>query len=205
MTDENISPASFLQTDDRYPIDAYMFVRDGLTYAVEVLQMGQQPMEGDVEDSGDSGSAAGLTNAPDSELDEMAKQHSPMEALGEFGIEHETEMDSDSSDPVDSKSGDADAVPVDENGERHLTGQQLCEALRRYAIHQYGFMARIVLSNWGVHQTSDFGEIVYNMIKAGWMKKSERDRKDHFNDVYDFSEAFEQQFQINQAAIYWPS
>lgn len=80
--------------------------------------------------------------------------------------------------------------------ERHLTGQTLCEAIRVYAIEQYGYMARIVLRNWGVTTTSDFGEIVYNLIQAGLMKKSKQDRREDFDDVYDFDEVFGKDFRI---------
>jgi len=80
--------------------------------------------------------------------------------------------------------------------EHHLTGQQLCEAIRRYALEQYGYMAKIVLNNWGLHTTGDFGEVVYNLIRIGLMKKSESDIRDDFNDVYDFEDAFQQQFKI---------
>ena len=47
---------------------------------------------------------------------------------------------------------------------KHVTGQQLCEACRQYAIEQYGYLAKIVLASWGIHSTSDFGELVYNLI-----------------------------------------
>ncbi len=80
--------------------------------------------------------------------------------------------------------------------ERHITGQQLCEAIRRYATDQYGYMAKVVLNSWGIHETGNFGDIVYNLIEIGWMKKSDRDRREDFNDVYDFSDAFCGQFQI---------
>jgi uncharacterized repeat protein (TIGR04138 family) len=80
--------------------------------------------------------------------------------------------------------------------EAHLTGQQLCEAIRRYALEQYGYMAKIVLSAWGVHSTGDFGEIVFNLIDIKEMRKSEADRREDFDDVYDFEEAFVQRFEI---------
>ena len=80
--------------------------------------------------------------------------------------------------------------------EPHLTGQQLCEAIRQYAVEQYGYMAKVVLNSWGLHATSDFGEIVYNLIRIGEMKKSKTDRRSDFDDVYDFDEAFRQCFQI---------
>ena len=70
--------------------------------------------------------------------------------------------------------------------ERHLTGQELCEAIRLYARRQFGLMAKCVLNSWGVHTTGDFGEIVFNMIRAGRMKKNTRDRREDFQDVFDF-------------------
>lgn len=83
--------------------------------------------------------------------------------------------------------------------EAHLTGQQLCEAIRQYALAQYGLMAKVVLNSWGVFETSDFGEIVYNLIRIGLMKKSESDRREDFNGAYCFEDAFEREFKITKA------
>jgi uncharacterized repeat protein (TIGR04138 family) len=80
--------------------------------------------------------------------------------------------------------------------ERHLTGQQLCQAIRQFAVKQYGFMSLTVLGSWGIHATSDFGEIVYNMIRAELMKKSENDRREDFDDVFNFEEVFRDKFEI---------
>ena len=80
--------------------------------------------------------------------------------------------------------------------EAHLTGQELCNAIRQYAIEQYGYMAKLVLGSWGIRSTSDFGEIVYNLISISLMKKSASDRREDFNNVYDFDAAFVQQFKI---------
>ncbi len=82
--------------------------------------------------------------------------------------------------------------------ERHLTGQQLCEAIRRYSLNQFGYMSRIVLKNWGIESTSSFGDIVYNMIDAGIMKKSTRDRRSHFDDVFSF-DVLETDFSISSS------
>ncbi len=86
--------------------------------------------------------------------------------------------------------------PDDLPPEPHLTGQQLCEAIRQLAIEQFGLMAKVVLNNWGVYTTGDFGNIVYNLIRVGMMRKSETDRREDFDDVYDFEDAFERQFKI---------
>ncbi|HEX3656709.1 MAG TPA: Minf_1886 family protein [Pirellulales bacterium] len=82
----------------------------------------------------------------------------------------------------------------DEGSERHLTPQELCEAIRLYAIEQYGQMARCVLESWGVRSTGDFGEIVFNLIGIGKMRKTDRDRREDFDDVFDFQTDLQAQF-----------
>ncbi len=122
-----------LQKDPRYGIEAYQFVREGLTYAQEILKMGtEQP-------------------------------------------------------PADAKG---------EEREKHLTGQQLCEAIRQYAVEQYGLMAMPVLKSWGITSTGDLGNIVYNLIDAELMKRSKHDRREDFEDVYSFQTAFLDEFRI---------
>ena len=80
--------------------------------------------------------------------------------------------------------------------ESHLTGQQLCEAVRVYALDQYGYMAKAVLNSWGLVSTGSVGDIVYNLIEISWMKKSENDSRDHFDGVYDFKAVFQNEFEI---------
>jgi uncharacterized repeat protein (TIGR04138 family) len=79
-----------------------------------------------------------------------------------------------------------------------LTGQQLCEAARVYAQRQYGYLAKLVLNGWGIASTRDLGEIVYNLIRVREMKKSDSDRIEDFDQVYDFDDAFVHQFQIRR-------
>ncbi|MEN6458752.1 MAG: Minf_1886 family protein [Thermoguttaceae bacterium] len=82
--------------------------------------------------------------------------------------------------------------------QRHVTGQELCEAIRRYALDQYGYMAKTVLNSWGLHGTGDFGEIVFNLIRAKQMRKTPADTRVDFDNVYDFDVAFQQQFKITR-------
>ena len=92
---------------------------------------------------------------------------------------------------------EADEVGAgDDEGTRHLTGQQLCEACRRYALDQYGYLAKMVLSSWGLRSTSNFGDVVYNLIDIQHMKKSDSDRREDFDNVYVFEEAFEPRFEL---------
>jgi uncharacterized repeat protein (TIGR04138 family) len=74
--------------------------------------------------------------------------------------------------------------------ERHVSGQQLCEAARLYGLQQYGYLAPTVLAAWGIRATDDFGAIVFNMIDIGQMRKTRADRREDFHGVYDFAEGF---------------
>ena len=55
-------------------------------------------------------------------------------------------------------------------------------------------MAKVVLNSWGLRTTGDFGEIVYNLIGIGMMKKSKTDRREDFDDVFDFDEELRDPF-----------
>jgi uncharacterized repeat protein (TIGR04138 family) len=80
----------------------------------------------------------------------------------------------------------------------HVTGQQLCWALKELAHQQYGLLAKLVLASWGVHSTSDFGAIVFNLIRIGKMAKSNNDRREDFDNVYDFEETLVRAFAITK-------
>src|SRR3954466_755539 len=132
MAEELHPLIKLLREDPRYRQEAYLFVRDGLDYAHEVLGMGK------------------------------ADEESKKRGRGKKG--------------------------------RHVSGQELCVALKQYALDQYGYMAKTVLNSWGIRETGDFGEIVYNLIRAKVMTKSEEDRREDFDNVYDFEKAFVKEF-----------
>lgn len=106
------------------------------------------------------------------------------------GLSHTAEMVHGS---VSMDSDDADSgviEPTDEEADRHVSGQQLCIGLRDFAIQRYGLLARTVMSKWGVKRTEDFGNIVFAMIDAGLMRRSDQDSATDFRSVFDFDEAF---------------
>lgn len=73
---------------------------------------------------------------------------------------------------------------------RHVTGEQLCWGLRDFAIEQFGLMAQSVLRRWHITSCEDFGHIVFAMVDAQLMRKTDNDTIDDFCGVYDFSDAF---------------
>jgi uncharacterized repeat protein (TIGR04138 family) len=73
----------------------------------------------------------------------------------------------------------------------HITGSELAWACRDFALEQFGLTSRTVLGHWGVHQTEDFGRIVYVLIDVGLLTSQPEDRIEDFGAVYDFTQAFE--------------
>lgn len=77
---------------------------------------------------------------------------------------------------------------------RHVTGQELLTGIREYALSQFGPMAMMVLEEWGIHACPDFGEIVFNLVEAGVLAKTDQDSRADFAGGYDFAEAFRKPF-----------
>jgi uncharacterized repeat protein (TIGR04138 family) len=76
---------------------------------------------------------------------------------------------------------------------RHVTGKELAEGLRIYGLDQFGPLTRQVFEHWGIHTTEDFGHIVFNLVNAKILLKTEDDKLEDFLDLYDFAEAFDPQ------------
>ncbi|MHC4572173.1 MAG: Minf_1886 family protein, partial [Planctomycetota bacterium] len=57
----------------------------------------------------------------------------------------------------------------------HVTGQVLCQGLRKLAVEKWGRLAMLVLNGWNIKTTQDFGEIVYLMIINKWMSAQPTD------------------------------
>lgn len=73
---------------------------------------------------------------------------------------------------------------------RHVTGAELSHAIRELALRRFGMLAGPVLKSWGLSQSSDFGQIVFALVQAGLMSKTEQDSIRDFDAVYDFDQAF---------------
>ena len=180
-----------------YPLEAFAFVRDGLSHTVEHVHRIDERSLGESMARGSSG------------IDEFgtAKGHHG-QASGGFnpgsGPSGHDASSPDATSPANGNSdpqleSDPDAQPDDGSGamvtgmnsnSRHVSGQQLCLGLRDYAIKRYGMMAPAVLRSWNLRRTDDFGRIVFAMIEHGLMSKTAEDTLEDFQAVYDFDEAF---------------
>jgi uncharacterized repeat protein (TIGR04138 family) len=63
-------------------------------------------------------------------------------------------------------------------------------------MEKFGYMTRIVLEQWGITKSGDFGEIVFNLVDSGLMGKTETDSLDDFKDLYDFYSEFDVKFKL---------
>jgi uncharacterized repeat protein (TIGR04138 family) len=77
---------------------------------------------------------------------------------------------------------------------RHVTGPELLDGVRQYALKEFGPMVMTVFDNWGIHSCEDIGNMVFNLIGAGIFGKTEQDSIEDFKNVYDFNAAFVKPF-----------
>ena len=80
--------------------------------------------------------------------------------------------------------------------QHHVTGPELLEGIRDLALREFGLLARTVFHLWGIDRTDDFGEIVFNLVEARLMSKTDSDSRADFHDAYDLDQALLRDYQI---------
>lgn len=100
-------------------------------------------------------------------------------------------------DAAQSHANQVDFVPS--KNPTHVSGQDLCRAVRDYSLLQYGMMARTVLYGLGIRKTSDIGDIVYNLIDIGYMSKTNEDCREDFDNVFELSKELENGFEFRSS------
>ena len=84
---------------------------------------------------------------------------------------------------------------------RHVAGPELLDGVRQYALKEFGPMVITVLSYWGVKNTEDVGNMVFNLIGAGIFGKTEEDSIADFKNVFDFQTAFVKPFEPEKSPL----
>ncbi len=79
---------------------------------------------------------------------------------------------------------------------RHITGRELLEGMREFALEQFGPLALEVFEHWGIKATDDIGEMVFNLADQGLLSKTESDSKNDFKNIFDFRNAFKKDFKF---------
>ena len=79
---------------------------------------------------------------------------------------------------------------TEEGSARHVSGQELLVGMREYARRLFGPLAGQVWRSWGVHNTLDWGRIVFKLVEAELLRRQESDTIDDFREGFDFDEYF---------------
>ena len=80
--------------------------------------------------------------------------------------------------------------------EHHVSGKEILEGAVDLAREEFGFLARTVFHQWGLRRTDDLGEIVFNLIEAGLLSKTDTDNRADFHDVFDLDRALSEGYAI---------
>ena len=76
----------------------------------------------------------------------------------------------------------------------HVSGRELLEGIRDYALDRFGPMTLTLMDHWNVKKCRDFGDIVFNLVDHGILGRTENDSLADFEGGYNFKEAFENPF-----------
>lgn len=82
------------------------------------------------------------------------------------------------------------------NTETHVSGPQLLDGVRELALKEFGLMARTVFRQWGLRSSEDFGAIVFILVEADLMSKTDEDSLDDFKDGFDFDSELIEGYEI---------
>lgn len=85
--------------------------------------------------------------------------------------------------------------PVDKR--HHVSGRELVLGVRDLALREFGLMAHTVFRQWGITKTDDFGDMVFNLVEAGLMSKTEDDRKEDFCNIFNLEQALMEGYRIS--------
>ena len=84
--------------------------------------------------------------------------------------------------------------------ECHVSGRQLLDGVRQYALQQFGPMVLTVFEHWRITRCEDIGHLVFNLIEAREFGKSDHDTLDDFRQGFDFHDAFVKPFRPQGSA-----
>lgn len=81
-----------------------------------------------------------------------------------------------------------------EKKNKHLNAMELYLGMCAYALEQFGTMAADVLNFWGLSNSSDVGNVVYNLIEVGVFGKQEGDTREQFDNLPDMEKILMEPF-----------
>lgn len=80
--------------------------------------------------------------------------------------------------------------------DHHVSGSELLRGVCDMAIQQFGLMAPVVFKQWGILTTDHVGQIVFRLIDAKCLSKSERDSPEDFHELFDLHRVLAEGFAL---------
>jgi uncharacterized repeat protein (TIGR04138 family) len=87
-----------------------------------------------------------------------------------------------------------------EPDDRHVNGRELLNGACDLAVQEFGFMAAIVFKHWGICSSDDFGEIIFRLIDAERLTRSESDDLADFRMQQDLLQTLDQAYELDTTA-----
>lgn len=107
-------------------------------------------------------------------MDSNAEQHLKIEKIAERDPRYRADAYSFVMDAV--------AFTLQRAGlEGHVTASELMQGIRDFALEQFGPLAKTVFNHWGITHSSQFGDLVFNLIDAELLGKRAEDKREDFD------------------------
>lgn len=84
----------------------------------------------------------------------------------------------------------------------HISGPELLDGIRLLGLQHFGMLSITVFKRWGIQSTDDFGRIVFQLIEAGEMRKTQNDQLADFLGVYDFCKVFQDDYTLDTSEVF---
>jgi uncharacterized repeat protein (TIGR04138 family) len=85
---------------------------------------------------------------------------------------------------------------------RHVSGKELLEGFRDFALEQYGPMAATLMEEWGIRQSRDVGNMVFRLIEEQVFGKQDSDKPEDFEGLFDLDEALRAPFLPTKCGVH---
>ncbi len=77
---------------------------------------------------------------------------------------------------------------------RHVSGPELLEGFRDFAMEQFGPMASTLMREWGIRKCQDVGDMVFLLIEEQVFGKQDSDTREDFSGVFDLEDSLVKPF-----------
>ena len=93
------------------------------------------------------------------------------------------------------------AMDSNDGQHRHVTASELLHGFRDLALQEFGPMASTMMSEWGVTECSNIGDMVFKLIEEGVFGKQDSDTPEDFANIFPLQETLAAPFLPSTQAL----